>query len=63
MDGFLSVSEVCRLYRISRETLRRWEKSGEFPRRVRFTRHPRGRVGFSIEEVNAWTECRKRRRN
>jgi excisionase family DNA binding protein len=58
MEGFYSVSDVCRLLRVSRETIRRWEKQGEFPRRVCFTRNPRGRVGFRIEDVNDWSSSR-----
>ena len=59
MDGFYTVKEVCRRLHIARETLRRWERDGWFPRRVRFSRHARGRVGFSILQVDAWVEARK----
>jgi predicted DNA-binding transcriptional regulator AlpA len=59
MDGCYRVKDVCRLLLVSRETLRRWEKKGWFPKRVRFTRHERGRVGFLIADVNNWIEARK----
>lgn len=60
MDGFLTVKEVCRLLHISRETLRRWEKDGMFPRRVSFTQHARGRVGFYKPDVQGWIDARTR---
>ena len=59
MEGFYMVKDVCRLLHISRETLRRWEKQGWFPRRVRFPRQERGRVGYLIRDVNNWVEARK----
>ena len=59
MEGFYTVKEVCRLLHVSRETLRRWEKDGAFPRRVCFTRHVRGRVGFHTPDVRRWIETRK----
>ncbi len=59
MDGFYTVKEVCRKLHVARETLRRWEREGWFPRRVRFSRHTRGRVGFAMSQVDAWIEARK----
>jgi excisionase family DNA binding protein len=59
MEGFYTVKEVCRLLHVSRETLRRWERQGWFPLRVRFTRHERGRVGYLIRDVNNWVEARQ----
>lgn len=58
MDGFLSVAEVCRLFNVSRETIRRWERDQGFPVRVRFSRHDRGRCGFHRTEVQAWIAVR-----
>ena len=58
MDGFYTVKEVCKLLRVARETLRRWELEGGFPRRVRFSRHPRGRVAFLKAEVHGWIAAR-----
>ena len=59
MDGFYTVKEVCRLLHVSRETLRRWEKDGWFPKRVRFSRYARGRVGFLRSDIERWIEARK----
>jgi excisionase family DNA binding protein len=59
MDGFFTVKEVCRKLHVSRETLRRWERDGWFPKRIRFTRFARGRVGFSIDSVEGWVAARK----
>jgi len=59
MDGFYTVKEVCGLLHIARETLRRWERDGWFPKRYRFTRHDRGRVGFRKREVDAWIDGRR----
>jgi excisionase family DNA binding protein len=59
MDGFYTVKEVCRLLHISRETVRRWERDGWFPKRIRFSRSARGRVGFSKSDVERWIEARR----
>lgn len=59
MEGFYSVKEVCRLLHVARETIRRWEKDGMFPKRVRFSRHARGKVGFSKSDIHGWIEARK----
>ncbi len=58
MDGFYTVKEVCKLLHISRETLRRWERDGWFPKRVRLSRHARGHVGFPKQLVELWIEAR-----
>jgi excisionase family DNA binding protein len=58
MEGFYTVNEVCKLLRVARETLRRWEHEGGFPKRVRFSRHPRGRVAFLKSEVSGWIAAR-----
>jgi predicted DNA-binding transcriptional regulator AlpA len=39
MDGIYMVKEVCWLLHVSRETIRRWECKGWFPKRIRFTLH------------------------
>lgn len=59
MDEFYCVKDVCRKLHVARETIRRWEKAGMFPKRVRFSRHARGKVGFSKADVQAWIEARK----
>ena len=59
MDGFYTVKEVCKKLHVSRETLRRWENDGWFPKRVRFSRYARGRVGFLKSEVASWIEARR----
>ena len=59
MDGFYTVKEVCHRLHIARETLRRWERDNWFPKRIRFSRHARGRVGFLRSEVDAWIEARR----
>jgi len=58
MDGFLTIKEVCRLLGVSRETLRRWEKRGWFPKRKRLSPHARGRRGYPKSEVLYWIEHR-----
>jgi predicted DNA-binding transcriptional regulator AlpA len=62
MDGYYSVKEVCRKFKVSRETIRRWEEKFWFPRRVRFTCAARGRCGFPIAEVDAWDWARRAER-
>jgi excisionase family DNA binding protein len=58
MEEFYTVKEVCRKLKVARETVRRWERDGWFPKRVRFSPHPRGRVGFSKTLVDTWMEAR-----
>ena len=58
MDGFYTIAEVCKLLHVSRETLRRWERDGWFPKRVCYSRHDRGRRGYLRSEVNGWIEAR-----
>ncbi|HEX3953288.1 MAG TPA: helix-turn-helix domain-containing protein [Stellaceae bacterium] len=59
MDEVLTVKEVCRKLHIVRETLRRWERDGWFPKRIRFSRAARGRVGFFKADVERWIEARR----
>ena len=59
MDGFYTVKEVCKKLHVARETLRRWERDNWFPKRIRFSRHARGRVGFLKSEVDSWIEARR----
>jgi len=59
MDEFYCVKEVCRKLGVARETIRRWEKQGMFPKRIRFSRAYRGRVGFLKSDVHGWIEGRK----
>ena len=59
MDEVLTVSEVCRKLHIARETLRRWERDGWFPKRIRFSLAARGRVGYLKADVLQWIEARK----
>jgi predicted DNA-binding transcriptional regulator AlpA len=58
MDGIYSVKEVCRLVGVVRETLRRWELAGEFPRRRRLSHHARGRCGYLKSEIHEWINGR-----
>jgi prophage regulatory protein len=62
MEGFYTVAEVEDRLTIKRQTVRRWEEAGHFPKRVRLGNHPRGRCGFPRAEVDAWIEARKRLR-
>ena len=62
MDGYMTVGEVQKRFRISRETVRRWENTQGFPKRVRLSAHVRGRCGFPIEEVDAWDLVRRNSR-
>ena len=59
MEEFYCVKIVCKMLHVSRETIRRWEKAGMFPKRVRFSEHRRGKVGFAKSDVQAWIEARK----
>jgi predicted DNA-binding transcriptional regulator AlpA len=59
MEGFYTVRDVCRLLHVARETLQRWERDGWFPKRVRFSRHARGRVGYLKCEIHEWINIRR----
>jgi predicted DNA-binding transcriptional regulator AlpA len=63
MTVFLSIKDVCRQLNVSRETLRRWEKTGWFPKRVSFTQHHRGRKGYLKSEISGWVEERQASRS
>jgi predicted DNA-binding transcriptional regulator AlpA len=58
MDGFYSIREVQRLLGVARETLRRWELAGGFPRRRRLSDHSRGRCAYLKSEIHAWIGSR-----
>lgn len=60
MKGYYTFHDVCRLYNVVRETIRRWTKTRGFPMPVALSGHERGRKGFPIEEVEAYD---LRRRN
>ena len=55
-DEFLTVREVCRITRMSRSTLWRMERAGNFPKRVRRTD---ATVAWRASEVHAWIAARK----
>jgi predicted DNA-binding transcriptional regulator AlpA len=56
----LSIKEVCRLLKVARETLRRWEHDGQFPKRIRLSGYPRGRAAYLKSEVDHWIGSRPR---
>ncbi len=53
----LSRTEVIRRTSLSRATLFRKERDGEFPRAVRISA---SRVAYDVEAVDAWIEARIR---
>ena len=53
----LNPSEVVEKTGLSRVTLWRLEKSGQFPKRVNLTE---ARVGWAEEEIDEWIESRPR---
>jgi prophage regulatory protein len=53
----LRTSDVTRLTGLSRTTLWRLERQGQFPQRIRFGRNA---VGWRNEEVERWVESRPR---
>jgi predicted DNA-binding transcriptional regulator AlpA len=62
MEEYYTVDEVCRKFRVARETISRWEKRRWFPKRVRLSPHARGRCGFPTAEVDAWDLARRAER-
>jgi predicted DNA-binding transcriptional regulator AlpA len=57
-ERLLSPKEVLRRIDLSRSTLWRLERAGEFPRRRVLSRN---RVGYSEAEIAAWIRARKTR--
>lgn len=55
---FLSRKAVCDLVSLSKAHIARLEEEGKFPRRVRLTDHPRGRVAWVKQEVEKWAADR-----
>ena len=55
--NILSPKEVVKRTGLSRVTLWRLEKSGQFPKRVNLTE---ARVGWAEEEIDEWIESRPR---
>ena len=62
MKGYYTVREVCGRFKVARETIRRWELAGRFPRRVALSDCARGRKAFAIDEVDAWELGRREAR-
>ncbi len=56
----ISIKEVCRLLKVARETLRRWEITGQFPKRIRLSAYPRGRTAYLKSEIDEWLGSRPR---
>jgi predicted DNA-binding transcriptional regulator AlpA len=55
LPRYLAWDEVIALTGMSRSTLKRAIKDGEFPEPRKLTR---GRVGFRVDELAAWVETR-----
>ena len=51
MSSVLTVRDACRETTLSRSTIWRMVKAGTFPAPVRLSP---GRVGFRVEDVEAW---------
>jgi predicted DNA-binding transcriptional regulator AlpA len=55
----LSERQVCeRLGGIHRSTLRHWVANGEFPKPIRLSSKPGGKVGWLASSVDAWLRQR-----
>ena len=59
----LSKKQVRELVLYSYAHIDRLEKAGQFPQRVRLSRHRTGRVGYVESEILAWIEARLATRN
>jgi len=55
-EKLLSVREACEMTGLSRSTLWRLERSGEFPRRRQIAKR---RVAFLHSEVRRWMQSRE----
>lgn len=59
----ISMKVVEQLTSFSRTEIGRLEKAGKFPKRVRLSNHPRGRVAYVEDEVRDWIVKRIRKRS
>ena len=53
----LSRGQVCDLTSLSKTEIDRREARGEFPKRVRLSKHPRGRCAYVETEVMRYLEA------
>jgi len=54
-ERFYNMKTVCEMTSVSRGTIWRWEKSGDFPKRVQIG--PR-RVAHKASDIEKWFETR-----
>jgi prophage regulatory protein len=59
-EKFLKTKEVCAMLGISRPTLHKWMRRGQFPMHVPLSERT---VAFRASEVEAWIEARVANRN
>ena len=57
-ERIVSRREVMDMLGISHMTLRRWEKAGRFPGRIRIGPE-KGRVGWRLSQILAWLDARE----
>jgi prophage regulatory protein len=55
--------EVLEITKLSRMTIWRMERDGQFPRRLKIGRGSRGAVAWPESEVSAWIKERAAQRN
>ena len=54
-DRILRPRDVCRVIGLSRTTLWRWQRAGDFPRPVRLGRNS---IGWRASTVQEWIDAR-----
>ena len=57
-DPFLSEREVIAMLGVARSTLRRWMADGTFPRPIKLSAGPRGRVAWRQSTIEHWVASR-----
>jgi len=60
---FYDKTGICTATTLSKSHLARLEADGKFPKRVKLTDAPNGRVGWVREEVEAWIAERVAKRD
>ena len=59
-DRILRISEVLKTVSVSRSTLCRWERLGQFPTRVQLTNiGSNSATGWRLSDLNNWMRTRK----
>ena len=52
------VDELAQRLGVSTQTIRRWEKAGDFPQAIRLGQSARSSIGWKAQDVAEWIDSR-----